>query len=80
MKHCLRDKNIFEFVGKHFCFLGSKFIFRKKVFEGGQTGKNALIDGKHNVSAFCSGLKMMQAVLNELLRDPTVHALYCCLI
>ena len=39
-KHCFRNKNVSEFVGKHFCFLGSKFGFRNNVSRGGQTGKH----------------------------------------
>ena len=48
-KHCLRNKNVSEFVEKHFCFLGSKFCFRSNVHRGGQTEGN--IGRKHNVSA-----------------------------
>ena len=47
-KHCFRNKNVSEFVGKHFCFLGSKFCFCNNVPEVGKQGN---IDRKHNVSA-----------------------------
>ena len=47
-KHCFRNKNVYEFVWKHFCFLGSKFCFRNNVSRGGQTGN---IDKKDNDSA-----------------------------
>ena len=38
-KHCFCNKNVSEFVGKHFYFLGRKFCFRSNVSRGGQTGK-----------------------------------------
>ena len=47
-KHCFRNKNVSEFLGKHFCFLGSKFCFRNNV---SRVGKQGNIDRKHNVSA-----------------------------
>ena len=34
-KHCFRNKNVSELVGKHFCFLESKFCFRNNVSRGG---------------------------------------------
>ena len=43
-----RNKNVSEFVGKHFWFLGSKFCFCNNVSRGGQTGKHYR---KHNVTA-----------------------------
>ena len=39
-KHCICNKNVSEFLGKHFGFLGSKFCFRNNVSRGGQTGKH----------------------------------------
>ena len=50
-KHCFRNKNVFEFVGKHFCFLENKFCFRNNVSRGERIGKHWYIDRKHNVSA-----------------------------
>ena len=47
-KRCFRNKNVSEFVGKHFCFLGSKFGFRNNV---SKVGEQENIDRKHNVSA-----------------------------
>ena len=42
---CFRNKNVSEFLGKHFCFLGSKFCFRNNVSRGGQTEKHYLLIG-----------------------------------
>ena len=46
-KHCFRNKNVSEFVWKHFCFLGSKFCYGNNV---PKVGKQGNIDKKHNVS------------------------------
>ena len=47
MKRCFRSKNVSEFVGKHFCFLGSKFV-SATLFP--VVGKQGNIDREHNVS------------------------------
>ena len=44
-KHCFRNKNVSEFLGKHFCFPGSKFCFRNNVSRG--PGAQGNIDRKH---------------------------------
>ena len=62
-KHCLRNKNVSEFVGKHFCFLGSKFGSRNNVYRGGQIGKHYLIGNimfPRQCFLVCPGLYMLQ--------------------